>query len=310
MTVELTCERCGTLFQVPTAWTRRKSPRRFCTADCYYAHQREKPNGREGSNPTPRVERECAQCGKTFKTSAKRPRQTCSRECMSALRRVTKTCVRCGATFTVPRSNAARYNHCTAECANADLTLAPCKVCGRIFNTKRGALAHCSEECRRPPENIECPVCGETFRGVPSDRRRFCSTRCYRRHTGETEPETNMRLALETLGRDFIQEYAVPGWKGPIDFYLTDTRVGVEVDEPYWHARTRDRDARKDAFMQGRGIAVLRLDATPFYGPLTEGMVDAVSAALQVAENAVAATNAASLHPLQLAVPLDKDGVV
>ena len=86
--------------------------------------------------------------------------------------------------------------------------------------------------------------------------------------------------------------------------------TGVEVDEPYWHARTGDRDARKDAFMQGRGITVLRLDATPFYGTLTESMVDAVRSALSVAENAVAGTNTASLHPLQLALPLHENGVV
>lgn len=307
--MELTCERCGTQFQVPAAWTRRKSPRRFCGAGCYYAHQRGSPNGK-GGNAKPKVERTCANCGKSFMTSGSRPAKNCSRKCSHELRQVTKTCVRCGDTFTVARSNATRYSHCTIECANADTTLAPCEGCGRIFNTKRGQLKCCSEECRRPPVIVACGECGKEFRAIPSDRRRFCTTRCYRRHTGETEPETSVRLALESLGREFVQEYAVAGWKGPIDFFLPSRRLGVEVDEPYWHDRSRGRDARKDAFMQSRGITVLRLDATPFYGPLTEDMVTAVRDALAVAEHAVAVTNTASLHPLQLALPFDQDGVV
>ena len=152
---------------------------------------------------------------------------------MSALRRVTKTCVRCGVEFDVPRSNAARYDHCGIECATADATYSPCKSCGLIFNTKRGKLAHCSEECRRPPQMIDCPVCGTTFRGVPSNRSRFCSTRCYRRHTGETELEGNVRRVLIVFGVEFVQEYAVAGWKGLLNFFLPSSRLAIEVDEPY-----------------------------------------------------------------------------
>ena len=100
------------------------------------------------------------------------------------------------------------------------------------------------------------------------------------------------------------------GWQGPIDFVISDEMVAIEVDEPYWHARVKDRDARKDLFLQGRGFTVVRLVATPFYGPLTEAMVDAVQGALAVAKHAVAVTDAAGLHPLQLALPLDKKRVI
>lgn len=209
----------------------------------------------------------------------------------------------------MPRSELRKRRVCK-QCARADVTYGPCKTCGKMFNTNRGRRKSCSEKCRRPPVIVSCAECGKDFRAVPSDRRRFCTARCYRRHTGETRPETNVRLALQALGKNFVQEHVVAGWIGPIDFYLPDQAIAVEVDEPYWHNQVRARDARKDSFMQSRGITVLRLTATPFYDQFTDRMIAAVRDALAVAENAVPTANPASLHPLQLALPLDQNGVV
>lgn len=127
---------------------------------------------------------------------------------------------------------------------------------------------------------VDCLTCSTTFRSVPTDDARFCSVRCYRRHTGETVPERNVRLALEQLGIGYAQEESITGWQGPVDFLLTDCNLIIEVDEPYWHSKVADRDARKDAFMRKHGWQVLRLIATPFYGDFVPVMADAVQAAI------------------------------
>lgn len=309
--MERTCERCSTHFQIPAAWA-RQGRGRFCGRDCYTAYQREHPHGDRGKAAArPRVERACPSCGKTFRASASRPRTYCSRPCYARAAQVDKVCARCGRSFSIPRNNADRYNHCSIGCARAGVTYRACVRCGKVFTAKRADNAHCSEECRRPPVNACCLTCGEVFRVQPAraEAIRFCSVRCYRRHTGETVPESNVRRALDALGITYGQEVAVPGWQGPVDF-VTAGRVAIEVDEPYWHARTAGRDARKTLHLQGLGYVVVRLVATPFYGPFAAPMVDAVRAALAVAEHAVPASDVLGLYPLQLALPLDQERVV
>lgn len=150
-----------------------------------------------------------------------------------------------------------------------------------------------------------CAECGKSFRVGPTERRKFCNTRCYRKHTGETEPEANVRRCLESLGRQFLQEEGIPGWRGPVDFLLPDLRLIIEVDEPYWHDKVADRDARKDLHMQSHGYTVVRLVATPFYGDLTDSMVSAVEAVVVTATAAPAASTVAALYPMQLALPIE-----
>lgn len=158
---------------------------------------------------------------------------------------------------------------------------------------------------------IDCVNCGKNFRVLPSlSHTRFCSVRCYRRHTGETIPERNVRLALEHLGIEYVQEAAIPRWQGPVDFLLPAANVALEVDEPYWHAKVADRDAKKTLFLQTRGYTVVRLIATPFYGDFTEPMIDAVRDALTVAEHTIPATDVLGLYPVQLALPLDQERMV
>lgn len=135
---------------------------------------------------------------------------------------------------------------------------------------------------------------------------KFCSPRCYRRFTGETEPERIVRLALIELGIAFHQEHAVPGWRYPVDFFLPALNTALEVDEPYWHntAKGRRQDERKTLFLQSRGYRVLRLVATPFYGALTESMIAYLSAAIGIAEHGVPQSDISGLYPIQLSLPL------
>jgi len=153
-----------------------------------------------------------------------------------------------------------------------------------------------------------CPTCGKTFRTVPSYNQTFCSVRCYRAHTGETEPERNARICLEAIGIGFLQEHAFNGWRYPVDFYLPGIDTVLEIDGTYWHRQktVRDRDARKTLWLQSRGHTVVRLPDTGFYGNVTQGMIDYLRAALNLAEHVITQTDLASLYPIQLALPLNK----
>jgi very-short-patch-repair endonuclease len=307
--MERTCGTCGIHFQRPEAWVKRGGGR-FCSRACYAADQRAHPHSGAGkAAPRTRVTVACQGCGTAFETGGSRPRSFCGSDCRRAHRTVSKTCPRCAGTFTVPRSNADRYTYCSAACSNAETVYRLCRACKQPFTARGPANWHCSEPCRRPPIEFECLTCSKRFRSQPATRRKFCSVRCYRKFTGETEPERNVRLGLETLGIPYAQEETVPGWRGPVDFILLG-KVALEVDEPYWHARVADRDAAKTLHLQSRGYTVVRLTATPFYGPdVTPPMIDTLRQALAITKHAVPALNMASLHPLQLALPLHQEWV-
>jgi very-short-patch-repair endonuclease len=139
-----------------------------------------------------------------------------------------------------------------------------CPRCGKRFMGAKGKgrkSTYCSEACRRPPMFLNCRNCGKEFREVPSVAyRRFCSVACYRRFTGETALESRVRCALELLGVAFEQEYAAGRWS--IDFALTAHKVAIEADGDYWHARTIERDARRDRHLARIGWRVVRLGET------------------------------------------------
>lgn len=279
--MQKSCFRCGTEFTIPDAWARRGGGK-FCGQSCYSAHQREHPHGDSSKAPCGKgVEKPCPQCGKVFRHPASQPREHCSRACLVAANSVTLTCVVCEKVYTVKRSRTAEIRPtCSLACRQTMTVFRDCARCGKSFRVNRPGHAHCSEECRRPPSMTDCLTCGKTFRYVPFEKARFCSVRCYRRHTGETTPERNVRLSLEALGVPFAQEEVIDGWRGPVDFLLADRSLIVEVDEPYWHDQVADRDARKDAFMRRHGWKVVRLVATPFYGDHTPAMTQAVADAL------------------------------
>lgn len=237
------CAGCGT----PVVKARPPKGRPFCSAECYHRATIKHPD------------RDCAHCGETFSSSAEQ--KYCSPACYYASRanRAAKTCPACGKDFTVPGSNADRYNVCSRECRTADTLYVDCERCGQSFRASRLLnRRYCSEECRRPPVFIDCRNCGMTFRKRPGeDSKQFCSFACYRSFVGETRLETNVRLALESLGVKFQQEYPAGHWS--IDFALIGQRIAIEADGDYWHSRTVERDARRDAELERAGWHVVRL---------------------------------------------------
>lgn len=270
---ERICGECGTIFHVPQAWV-RKGNGKFCSHACYAAHQHKHPHGSPSANPTPLLDLTCRLCRKAFR--ARRSREYCSNKCRMNATRPSSICPACSKPFTVFPSYTGQV-YCSMACKLAQITYRGCQRCGKLFNVKPSEpnRRHCSEQCRRPPVILTCPTCAIEFRVQPSmvgSGNRFCSARCYRRFTGETGPERNARLILELEGIEFIQEYVVPGWRYPVDFLLPELNTALEIDEPYWHERTKARDERKTRFLESRGLCVVRLGAKPLYGDVTPAM--------------------------------------
>jgi len=75
-----------------------------------------------------------------------------------------------------------------------------------------------------------------------------------------TDIERITEEALKSLGVEYEFEYRVGRYS--VDFYLLDYRVAVECDGAYWHRGKEEKDARRDAYLEDRGLTVVHL-----YGP-------------------------------------------
>lgn len=161
-------------------------------------------------------------------------------------------------------------------------TFRKCVICGKQFGPlERLDVMCCSKECgyrlrsakgnpkkgRHYPhlqraKEEQCPICGNTFRGIWNSInriQRYCSHDCFMHSRLETNPERKMREFLQSIGVNFNQEYRIGRFY--IDFYLPDRKLAIEIDGDYWHAKpsVKERDVRKDNFLQDKGIDILRI---------------------------------------------------
>ena len=220
----------------------------------------------------------CKMCGRTITGPQRSVAVYCSRKCKFAdpemrakmgppKNQVAKTCRGCAKQFSVPASNAHRYNYCTLECSLAHRgEYVPCKRCGKVFRRTFGSgRKHCSEACRRPVHLVTCQECGNTFRVSPSDARtrRFCNKSCYRRHTGETSIEAKVREHLDGLGVIYFQEHQIGAWV--VDFLVLPNLV-IEANGDYWHSLRPEVDLRKTRELEAMGYMVYRFTETEING--------------------------------------------
>jgi len=82
---------------------------------------------------------------------------------------------------------------------------------------------------------------------------------------------------LKTRGRPkpiFRRQY--PYESMIFDFYCPAARLAIEIDgSTHWTEEKRDKDAARDAWLAGRGVAVMRIGAGEVYSDLS-GAADAV----------------------------------
>lgn len=283
--LETRCEACGEAFL-----HRRDRARRYCSFDCRVAGKRASVTDLAcvdcatmfsiSSSLVGKVVRctdcrkaktvpnDCKTCGQSFDVPAHMAdRYSRCPKCRAKGSQVEKTCPVCERAFSVYASNAHRYRVCSQACRTADTRYVACARCGKTFRAARDGASEpcCSEECRRPPVIEICKHCGKSFRRSPGNRvRRFCTRSCFRRYRGETLTEITAREALTALRVSFVQEARVGRYR--VDFLLQDGRVAMEVDGDYWH-RDAEKDRRRDAFLLGQGIRVVRIPASALMAP-------------------------------------------
>lgn len=212
----------------------------------------------------------CPICNKTFSwrhSTSRWPRKYCSKECFEIGRaaKVEKICPACKKPFSVPRSNANRYNFCSIACSGSRALVSNCKRCGKEFRYSRTQpeRTYCSEECRRPPFVKQCDNCKKNFRCVPAYKnRRFCSFPCYRKYTGETSIEKKVRLLIEALGFQVEREFCAGSrQKDVFDLHVKGLNLLIDCNGDYWHSKPsiKRRDEAKNKRAEKNGYKVVRL---------------------------------------------------
>lgn len=105
-----------------------------------------------------------------------------------------------------------------------------------------------------------CKVCGNSWKAFVSDRSRGngCPTCNFANRT--SEQEQILYYYLHAVFPDAINSFR-PKWIGAsseIDIYIPSLKIGVEYDGCRWH-RDIQKDIRKDALVDGKGITLFRL---------------------------------------------------
>lgn len=206
--------------------------------------------------------------------------------------RTEATCVQCGLTFLPVGGGASRYNRkfCCMECwrlSQPQKVEKICRICCKPFLVK-ACIAYrytvCSMECKRTafPNRVGlCKTCGTEYTAAASDpRKAFCSFACYRKFSGETGLEAAMRLALNSLGIEFNQEYRIGRWS--VDFAIVGRKLAIETDGDYWHAKTKRRDEIRDQRLQALGWRVVRFSETEVHN---DDILDKLSRILNSTHN-------------------------
>lgn len=167
--------------------------------------------------------RECPVCGKTFRATKCDPKKYCSRGCSGMSNRgttmTTKTCPQCGKQYEIEASRASRNKYCSSDCgyaarverAEANKEERTCPVCGDTFRCLPSKeKVHCSKKCvadgakQRYRITRACPVCGEKFEALKSRSQVFCSLECTsesKRHYNKQDETERNKYLVRDNGR-------------------------------------------------------------------------------------------------------------
>ena len=228
-----------------------------------------------------RIILQCTHCRKDFLNFPYLVRKTnyCSLACYwtGTNRKELKSCKVCGKQFSIKRylveEGFGFYcgKKCWFELFERNKKLVVCKQCQKEFYVinavyKKGPK-FCSKKCRddskRDYVTSNCQNCKEDFQLPRGDLNRgrgyFCTRVCYKTFVGETSIEKIVRLALEELKENFVQEAKFGRFHA--DFYLPERKVVIECDGEYWHRSQliKERDLRKELFLNEQGLKVVRL---------------------------------------------------
>lgn len=175
------CPQCGTPFEVTNL--RKK----FCSRACVAASKKKPP-----------VFNTCEICGVEFETNRfdleRGMGRFCSRRCKNIAqeRKKVRNCEHCGRQFIARDSENKRY--CSYRCsAHSRIKYKTCPICGKRFVADKGKdnKTYCSLTCKgKASRNYvirTCENCGKTYETSYHRRKRFCSARCAKKFSMDSE---------------------------------------------------------------------------------------------------------------------------
>lgn len=253
------CQACGKDIDVINS---RKS-RKYCSHACYALSKIGKPPANKDQ-----VAYTCKVCNKVFFKSRSAKAKFCGRECYhkwhkeymkenpsNPRNKIIRTCEWCKGEFWISpsalnRKDMRQGRFCSKKCTNA------------WKRTVRGKDHPLDKKI-----TCTCDWCGKQYRTqrVYEGRTRFCSKPCHGAYTShhagraETSIERSVRKLLESMSVEFAQEKKMGTFV--CDFVIKASRLVIECDGVYWHSipSVKERDARKDSWLQSHGYNVLRL---------------------------------------------------
>lgn len=156
--------------------------------------------------------------------------------------------------------------YCSRRCYHnriRNLIKKECAICKTIFYVTPAFdnLKCCSIKCRKENKSISdfCLNCHKPIRrrfsAIKKNIGQFCGMGCSRKYRGETSIEKIVRLKLQDLKVEFIQEKYI-GKRYIADFFINPNLI-IECDGKYWHNIKRDN--KKNEYIFSQGLSLLRL---------------------------------------------------
>lgn len=282
------------LFQEKTILTCKTCNKNFITKPCLEAATKYccKKCAEIGTRKK-RTEIICAVCKKSFWVvpSKLKHATVCSANCRNRYRKDSRRaeliCTYCKNIYSLPFSSAKTSKFCSKICKDAKAREngedRNCLHCGKLFHAspnrlKRGKF--CSVQCdsdyaRAQPEYQiprrvrwrNCPTtclhCGKTYFVYNYELKttKYCSRECLNRSTLNFVSSIEIKLKEELIKKGLLPTAQHQIGKYCIDLAFLDEKLAVECDGDYWHnlPAAKEKDARKDKFLNEKGWQVLRL---------------------------------------------------
>lgn len=196
------------------------------------------------------MERQCANCGKTF-TVSRRYRRYCSEACRTTIYRNVrskekvpkqKKCAFCGKTF---MPNSIGHKYCSNDCRlgawgqRSKDREKICQNCGQPFVSTGTKQIYCSKTCqynayqkRRPETERICELCGKPFR--TKEDTHFCSEECrtgarrLRQKNRKLNPYMNDPMVQESI-KSLIRLELYFGGTPSVKQYMADHSITEEL---------------------------------------------------------------------------------
>jgi very-short-patch-repair endonuclease len=170
-----------------------------------------------------------------------------------------RNCIICGNDFLVRTDKIDTAKYCSRKCLYISLdktSINTCVTCGNSFKAKQceKERKYCSKECfyssgdsrpnrRKSKFTYNCLICDVLVSVYPSRMKRnpkYCSHRCNaisQIMTGmhRSSIELKVEQKLNELNIQYIHSYPLGG--KVFDFLLTNTRILLEIDGVFWHAK-------------------------------------------------------------------------